>query len=536
MFYRLKRHFFLLVLLLSSIAPFAFAQTTEFTYQGRLTDNSVAANGNYDFEFRLFNVASGGAALGALTRLGVPLSNGIFTVNLDFAATFDGQPRWLEIAVRPAGSAGGYQQLLPRQPVASAPYSIKSLNSAASETATNANQLGGVPANQYVQTNDSRLSDARNPLAGSAHYIQNRTTQQAASNFNVPGDGTAGGTLTASTVRANTQYNLGDDRTIWRSGSSFFVGAQAGNNNTTGSNNAFFGISTGFSNTIGGNNSFFGFGVGNSNTEGSHNSFFGSSSGSANTLGDSNAFFGSGSGARNVDGSENSFFGAVAGQRNVSGAANSFFGYYAGFLNSAGARNVFVGHQAGDSNVIGSNNTIVGADADVANTNLTYATAIGSDSSVSTSNTIVLGRTNGLDKVRVFGLGSAGSTQLCRNASNEISTCSSSLRYKTDITPFNFGLNLVNRLRPIAFNWKDGGTADFGLGAEDVAAIEPLLVTYNKDGQVEGVKYDRLGVVLLNAVREQQQIIEQQQQQIEALKKLVCQQNPQAETCLEVKK
>ena len=90
---------------------------------------------------------------------------------------------------------------------------------------------------------------------------------------------------------------------------------------------------------------------------------------------------------------------------------------------------------------------------------------------------------------------------------------------------------------------------DLGLGAEDVAEIEPLLVNYNKDGQVEGVKYDRIGVVLLNAVKEQQDQIQTQQTQIEAqqkqllqqqsvidsLKKLVCQQNTQAQVCKEQK-
>ena len=77
-----------------------------------------------------------------------------------------------------------------------------------------------------------------------------------------------------------------------------------------------------------------------------------------------------------------------------------------------------------------------------------------------------------------------------------------------------FGLESVNRLRPITFDWKTGGCTT-GFGAEDVAAIEPLLVTYNKAGQVEGVKYDRIGVVLLNSRQEQQQIITAQQQRVE---------------------
>ena len=42
--------------------------------------------------------------------------------------------------------------------------------------------------------------------------------------------------------------------------------------------------------------------------------------------------------------------------------------------------------------------------------------------------------------VRVDSLGTAGATALCRNASNEIATCSSSLRYKRDVEAFDGGL------------------------------------------------------------------------------------------------
>jgi hypothetical protein len=197
-----------------------------------------------------------------------------------------------------------------------------------------------------------------------------------------------------------------------------------------------------------------------------------------------------------------------------------------------------VGISAGQANTIGSFNTVIGASADVSSNNLSYATAVGAGSTISTSNTIALGRANGSDKVRIFGLGSAGSTQLCRNSNNEISTCSSSMRYKTNILSFSSGLNLIRKLRPISFDWKGDGTKDVGFGAEDIAAIEPLLVNYNDKGQVEGVKYDRLTTVLVNAVKEQQAQIEAQQQQlkqqqlqIDGLKKLLCGQNPAAEVC-----
>jgi hypothetical protein len=107
---------------------------------------------------------------------------------------------------------------------------------------------------------------------------------------------------------------------------------------------------------------------------------------------------------------------------------------------------------------------------------------------------------NGTARVDV--LGTAGATPLCRNASNELATCSSSLRYKDRVEAFTSGLVLLDRLRPISFTWKAGGTPDVGFGAEDIAAIDRRLAVFNEDGTVEGVKYDRLTTVLVNAVKE----------------------------------
>src|SRR5262249_25090542 len=115
---------------------------------------------------------------------------------------------------------------------------------------------------------------------------------------------------------------------------------------------------------------------------------------------------------------------------------------------------------------------------------------------------------------------------------------SSSLRYKKDVRPFARGLALLNQLQPITFKWKADNTPDLGFGAEDVAKIEPLLVTRNDRGEVEGVKYDRLSAVLVNAVQEQQQQIAQhqeqirrQQREIEGLKQFVCRRNQRAAIC-----
>jgi hypothetical protein len=90
--------------------------------------------------------------------------------------------------------------------------------------------------------------------------------------------------------------------------------------------------------------------------------------------------------------------------------------------------------------------------------------------------------------VRVDTLGAAGATALCRNASNEIATCSSILRYRDGVEPFTGGIDLVHRLRPIGFTWKRSGGADIGFAAEEVARLDPRLATFNDNGDVEGVQ------------------------------------------------
>src|SRR4029079_5288329 len=137
------------------------AQTTGFIYQGRLADSGTPVNGNYDLQFSLWNSSSGGAQVGSTqTNNSIAVSNGVFTVNLDFGANaFPGANRFLEIAVRPAG-VGSFTTLTPRQPITSTPYAVRSLNAATADSVP----ASGVPS-------------------GSGNYIQNTTSPQV-SNFN----------------------------------------------------------------------------------------------------------------------------------------------------------------------------------------------------------------------------------------------------------------------------------------------------------------------------------------------------------------
>ncbi len=101
------------------------AQGTAFTYQGTLNDGVASANGSYDLRFAIYAAAStGNPQAGPLTNAATLVSNGRFTVTLDFgAAVFPGADRWLEIAVRTNGGAE-FTPLAPRQPITAAPYAI----------------------------------------------------------------------------------------------------------------------------------------------------------------------------------------------------------------------------------------------------------------------------------------------------------------------------------------------------------------------------------------------------------------------------
>src|SRR5262249_50376206 len=117
----------LVALLVGAVSSlFAAPLGSMFSYQGRLTDDGAPATGSYDLQFTLFGAQSGGAALaGPLTVEDTPVTNGLFTVSLDFGATaFNGDARWLEIGVRPGASTGNFTTLSPRQPLLPAPYAL----------------------------------------------------------------------------------------------------------------------------------------------------------------------------------------------------------------------------------------------------------------------------------------------------------------------------------------------------------------------------------------------------------------------------
>ena len=131
------------------------AQGTAFTYQGRLNDANAPANGSYDLRFIVYDNSVGGIQQGpSLTNAATAVSNGLFTVTLDFGNQFPGAARWLDIAVRTNGG-GNFSALAPRQPLTSSPYAITAGNVVS----------GGLAAGAYG--NAVTLNNAANQFTGS---------------------------------------------------------------------------------------------------------------------------------------------------------------------------------------------------------------------------------------------------------------------------------------------------------------------------------------------------------------------------------
>ena len=83
--------------------------------------------------------------------------------------------------------------------------------------------------------------------------------------------------------------------------------------------------------------------------------------------------------------------------------------------------------------------------------------------------------------------------------------------------------------KPVTFRFKndDKGTPQFGLIAEDVAEVNPDLVTRDNNGEIYSVRYDAVNAMLLNEFLKEHRKVEQLEGTIASLAATVKQQAAQ---------
>jgi hypothetical protein len=296
------------------------------------------------------SLAGGSQLGTTLTRVGVGVTNGIFGVKLDFGSNFTGAGRFLEIRVQQMGGGLTLltpRQAVTSAPYTIRSLSAASADSVAGVLgiANGGTGIGPMfpPSNTYLRSNGSgwqaagiSASDVPSNITvaaggitgvlgtsqggtglglasipnntylrsngsggwspggigvtdvppGNTNYVQNTATQQASSNFNVSGTGTA------NILNATTQYNIGGVRAFnVRGTDNVFVGVNAGDACTGCNSSTIVGKNAGFTTVNGPNNAFFGFNAGIGTVNGG-NVFVGSMAGQANTGGTSNTGIG----------------------------------------------------------------------------------------------------------------------------------------------------------------------------------------------------------------------------------------------------
>jgi len=110
----------------------------------------------------------------------------------------------------------------------------------------------------------------------------------------------------------------------------------------------------------------------------------------------------------------------------------------------------------------------------------------------------------------------------------------SDYRLKDNIAEYSV-LDKLDDYRAVEFDWKAGGNHDVGVMAQELQSIFPELVntgssegdiTNAADSGVWSVQYSKLGALALQAIKEQQKIID-------SLISIICEDNPDREICLE---
>lgn len=453
------------LLLLALAAPLS-AWASSFSYQGSLTDNGGAADGTYDMSFTLYDAAQAGAAIGApICQDQVAVADGLFTVMLDFGdSPFDGQALWLEVGVRadatPGNCAAGvYANLGPRQPLSSAPYSIsaKSLQ---------------IPFEMSADVPDSYVGRIINTnILGTALRVETPHTQGVGNYTFVSQAAGLGGRAVlglATDAQGGGSANYG----VWgqaagpsgRGVYGFATHASGANYGVRGRTDS----ASGWAGYFEGRSYFSGrVGVG--------------TTGPAVPL--------------QVQGSDQFM------QRIVSSNVN---GAWLDLQNTSVGGNIWSILSTGSANGEGAGDLVI-----------RVPTALALD--IDTNGFVGFGDNSPTFRVELPNTADNSG----RGRANSWTTYSSR-RWKHNIQTLDGALDKVLRLRGVRFDWnaEHGGKADIGFVAEEVGAVVPEIVSWEENGRdAQSLAYDRITALTVEAIKQQEARIAEQDRRIEALQK-----------------
>jgi len=347
----------------------------------------------------------------------------------------------------------------------------------------------------------------------------------------------------------------------------------AGNSTMTGRFNTAVGESALSANTNGESNSAIGINALFSNTSGTDNEASGVNALSSNTSGGGNVADGAFSLIGNTTGTDNTAVGYTAGKSTLfkltTGSDNTFLGAMTSTgthlnLSNAAAIEALAEVDASSSMVLGSINGVNGATADsnvgIGTTTPTARLHIGLANSTglriegpNTPGTGVADVSLGgygdfnIDAFGIvggrFGVKENGQVTIGPTAPMRILTVAqgfgrpiadgwdsySSRRWKSNIQTLHGALGKVEQLRGVSYDLKDSGKHQIGVIAEEVGAVVPEVVTWEKNGKdAQGVDYGRLTALLIEATKEQEKLIRQQRKEIQAQEEQILDQQAQS--------
>jgi len=310
----------------------------------------------------------------------------------------------------------------------------------------------------------------------------------------------SGGTGGSDSTTGNTLFGMYSGLNIASGGvDNSFYGHASGAGNTTGDFNTAIGNISGFRNQTGVNNTYVGYGSGmgasgnshsdntalgfkslNAITTGEDNVAVGSEALKAETIGDkstaigyqallvqntvdgevSNTAVGYSAGKAITTGIKNVIIGsnaaivaqdvdetviigqAACGDGNLTATGTVVIGRLAGYALVGGAGNTLIGYKSGDILTTGDNNTIIGFEADPSANSGTGQIAIGK------------GVTCAGDNIATLGIGSNTASLGLDGSDTSWAAASSDERLKENIKTSSAGLDVINDLRPVTYNWK----------------------------------------------------------------------------------